>query len=115
MLAKAVLHQTANVRSEQFVRARIVWTKVPALTVPVLALDRINGQYFAYVVEKGEGGALVARQRAVEPGPMVGNDYVVTSGLKPGETLIVAGVQKVRDGAPVATVAPGAASAGKGR
>jgi RND family efflux transporter MFP subunit len=115
VLAKAVLHQTSGIRSEQFVRARIVWTKQPALTVPVLALDRVNGKYFAYVVEKGEGGALFARQRAVEPGAMVGNDYVVTAGLKPGDTLIVAGVQKVRDGAPVATAALGAAAAGKGR
>ena len=80
-----------------------------------MALERINGQFFAYVVEKGEGGALVARQRAVEPGPMVGNDYVVTSGLKPGETLIVAGVQKIRDGAPVSIGTPAAAATGKGR
>ena len=34
-------------------------------------------------------------------GPVVGNDYVVRSGLKAGETLIVSGVQKIRDGAPV--------------
>jgi RND family efflux transporter MFP subunit len=115
VLAKAVLNQTAGVRTEQFVRAQIVWTTAPALTAPLVALERINGQFFAYVVEKGQGGALVARQRAVEPGAMVGNDYVVTSGLKPGETLIVSGVQKIRDGAPVATSAPGAASTGKGR
>jgi RND family efflux transporter MFP subunit len=115
VLAKAVLHESGDLRSEQFVRVRIVWTKAPALTVPLLALDRVNGQYFAYVVEKGEGGALLARQRPVEPGVMVGNDYVVTSGLKPGDTLIVAGIQKIRDGAPVTTAAPGAAAAGKGR
>ena len=53
---------------------------------------------------------------------MVGNDYVVRSGLRPGETLIVSGVQKIRDGAPVqvtAPAAPGTApaapAAGKGR
>jgi hypothetical protein len=35
---------------------------------------------------------------------------VVTSGLKAGDTLIVSGVQKIRDGAPVAAsplAAPG--------
>jgi membrane fusion protein (multidrug efflux system) len=69
--------------------------------VPVVALDRINGQFFAYVAESGPDGSAVARQRAVEPGAVVGNDYVVKSGLEAGEQLIVAGVQKVRDGAPV--------------
>jgi membrane fusion protein (multidrug efflux system) len=44
---------------------------------------------------------------------MVGNDYVVRSGLKAGEKLIVSGVQKIRDGAPVATSAPAAPAAGK--
>jgi RND family efflux transporter MFP subunit len=115
VLAKAVLHSAAGVRSEQFVRARIVWTKTPVLTAPVVALDRVNGQFFAYVAEKGEGGGLVARQRSVEPGAMVGNDYVVTSGLKAGERLIVSGVQKIRDGAPVAIGAPGPGAGGGGR
>ena len=43
----------------------------------------------------------MARQRAVELGAVVGNDYVVRSGLKAGEKLIVSGVQKIGDGAPV--------------
>ncbi len=115
ILVKTVLRKTGAVRSEQFVRARIVWSRAPALTVPLVALDRVNGQYFAFVIEKGDKGTLVARQRAVEPGELVGNDYVVTSGLKPGEQVIVSGVQKVRDGAPVAVATPPAAAAGKGR
>lgn len=113
VLAKADVTSAASFRTEQFVRARIVWSDEPALTVPVVALNRINGQFFAYVAEPGEGGATVARQRAIEPGAMVGNDYVVRSGLKAGEKLIVSGVQKIRDGAPVAIGAP-AAPAGKG-
>jgi membrane fusion protein (multidrug efflux system) len=43
----------------------------------------------------------VAHQRGVQLGPVVGNDYVVESGLKAGDKLIVSGVQKVADGAPV--------------
>lgn len=112
VLAKALLGDAALFRTEQFVRARIVWTEAPALTVPLVALNRINGQFFAYVAESGDGGATVARQRAIEPGAVVGNDYVVRSGLKAGEKLIVSGVQKIRDGAPVAIGAP-AAPAGK--
>jgi RND family efflux transporter MFP subunit len=119
VLAKAGLEKAGAFRTEQFVRAQIVWTEEPALTVPLVALNRINGQFFAYVAEPGEGGATVARQRAVEPGPLVGNDYVVKSGLKAGEKLIVSGVQKVRDGAPVQVGAPApppaAAAPGGGR
>ena len=63
---------------------------------------RINGQWFAFVAEPGEGGkGLVARQRAVQLGPVVDQNYTVISGLKPGEKLIAAGIQKIRDGAPV--------------
>ncbi len=40
----------------------------PGLTVPLVAVLRINGQYFAYVVEKGDGGTTVARQRPVQLG-----------------------------------------------
>jgi RND family efflux transporter MFP subunit len=108
VLAKAVLHETGDIRTDQFVRARIVWTTAPALTVPLVALDRVSGRFFVFVVEEGEGGASVARQRAVELGEVVGNDYVVDSGLEPGEKLIVSGVQKIRDGVPVAVAAPSA-------
>ena len=109
VLAKATLEKAVGLRTEQFVRARVVWTEAPALTVPIVALNRLGGQYFAYVAESGEAGATVARQRAVEPGPVVGNDYVVKSGLKPGDRLIVSGVQKIGDGVPVTILAAGAA------
>lgn len=106
VLAKAILANAGSYRNDQYVRARIVWTEAPALTAPIVALNRINGQFFAFVAESGEGGQTVARQRAVEPGPIVGNDYVVKSGLEPGDRLIVSGVQKIRDGAPVTVTAP---------
>jgi membrane fusion protein, multidrug efflux system len=44
---------------------------------------------------------VTARQRPIEVGEMVGNDYVVRSGLKAGEKLIVSGIQKIGNGAPV--------------
>jgi multidrug efflux pump subunit AcrA (membrane-fusion protein) len=68
--------------------------------VPLVAVTRINGQYFVYVVEN-QNGTPIARQRSVQLGPIVGNDYQVLSGLKEGEQLIVSGIQKIGDGAPV--------------
>jgi membrane fusion protein (multidrug efflux system) len=34
----------------------------------------------------------------------VGNDWVVESGLNPGETVVVEGISKIRPGAPVKPV-----------
>jgi multidrug efflux pump subunit AcrA (membrane-fusion protein) len=70
------------------------------LTVPVTAVTRISGQYFAFVAEPSSNG-LVARQRPVQVGELLGNDYVITGGLKPGDKVITAGIQKIGDGAPV--------------
>ena len=102
VLVKAPLDAKAPFRTDQFVRVQVIWDNSPALTVPLVAVTRITGQYFVYVAEKGDGGTLVARQRSVQLGPVVGNDYVVLSGLTAGEELIVSGVQKIGDGMPVA-------------
>ena len=101
VLVKAPIpNEGGRFRADQFVRARIVWSDEPGLTVPLVAATRINGQYFVFVAEE-QDGMTVARQRAVELGQVVGNDYVVISGLQPGERLIVSGVQKIGDGSPV--------------
>jgi RND family efflux transporter MFP subunit len=101
VLVKAPLQSNAPFRTDQFVRTHLVWASEPGLTVPLIAVTRINGRYFVYVAEAGEGGMTVAKQRSVELGPVVGNDYVVLEGLKEGERLIVSGVQKIGDGMPV--------------
>jgi RND family efflux transporter MFP subunit len=89
-----------GIRTQQFIRSRIVWRSTDGVTVPITAVTRINGKYFCYVVEKGDKGS-VARQRPIEVGELLGNDYVVKSGLKAGDRLIVSGIQKIGDGAPV--------------
>jgi RND family efflux transporter MFP subunit len=102
VLVKTPVSVPGTLRTEQYVRTFIIWTTESTLTIPVTSVTRINGQWFAFVAEPGEGGnGLVARQRSVDLGPVVGNFYTVTKGLKPGEKLITAGIQKVRDGAPV--------------
>ncbi len=107
VLAKATLVEgRGQFRADQFIRVRLVWRAEPGLTIPVTAVMRVNGQYFAFVAEKGEKGGLVAKQRAVQLGDIIDNDYVVREGLKAGEQLIVGGLQKIGDGAPVSAVAP---------
>ena len=101
VLVKANVDQTGRFRTDQFVRVQMVWTTQPGLTVPVVAVNRVNGEYFAFVAESGPNGSTVAHQRGVRLGAVVGNAYVVESGLKPGDRLIVSGIQKIADGAPV--------------
>jgi multidrug efflux pump subunit AcrA (membrane-fusion protein) len=112
----AVDATSGALRADQFVRARIVWSTEAQLMLPVLAVQRITNQYFVFVAESGDGGALVARQRAVQLGPVVGNAYVVLGGLKPGDRLVLAGTQKIGDGAPIqelpATPPPAASPGG---
>jgi len=43
----------------------------------------------------------IAKQKRIETGDINGNDYVVLSGLNPGEKLITTGVQTLVDGMPV--------------
>jgi RND family efflux transporter MFP subunit len=109
ILAKATLVEgRGGFRADQFIRVQVVWRSEPGLTVPVTAVTRVNGQYFAFVTEKTDKG-LVAKQRAVQLGEIIGNDYVVREGLKAGEQLITGGLQKIGDGAPVSLAAPAAA------
>ena len=100
VLVKGPVASGPGLRTEQFVRAEVVWRDEPGLTVPATSVARINGQYFAYLVQKTDKG-FVARQHAVKLGELRNNEYVVVDGLKAGDQLIVSGVQKVADGAPV--------------
>ena len=101
VLVKGIVRNPdGRLRSSQFVRARIVWKTAEGLVVPVTAVVRINGQFFAFVAEDG-GGKLVARQRAIKVGPITGDAYPVLDGIKPGERIVVSGAQKLADGAPI--------------
>ena len=114
VLAKTALPSSDAFRTDQYVRAQVVWSTAPGITIPLTSVVRINGQFFAFVAEPGEGGALVARQRAVQLGTVIGNNYIVTGGLKAGDQLIVSGIQKIADGSPVRGGGPPAKPSARG-
>jgi len=99
ILAKAPVH-SPQLRTEQLVKARVIWSTAPAPTVPVLAVTRIGGQTFVYVAQD-QGGKYFAKQRAVKLGDTIGNSYAVEGGLENGDKVIVSGIQFLVDGAPV--------------
>jgi RND family efflux transporter MFP subunit len=101
VLAKAPADQAADaLRSMQLVRARITWNTRPGITVPVVAVSRVSGQFFAFVAEQKDGKS-VAHQVPVQLGEITGNDYLVLSGLKAGDQVVVSGGQSLADGVPV--------------
>lgn len=101
VLAKAAVENPrAKLRIAQQVRAQIIWGVHQGPVIPVLAVLRINGQFFAFVSVK-EGNTSVARQKRLKLGDTIGNDFAVLDGLKPGDHVIVSGTQFLQDGMPV--------------
>lgn len=101
LLVKAqVPNGNTGFRNSQQVHVRVVWSERPSPVIPVTAVSRLSGKMFAFVAE-GEGKQSVARQRTIEVGDLIGNDYVVLDGIKPGEKIIVNNVQMLVDGMPV--------------
>lgn len=102
VLAKATVENPRDkLRIAQQVRAQVTWSLHDGPVVPVLAVQRINGQAFVFV-SVTEGKSTVARQKLLKLGDTVGDSYAVLDGLKAGDHLIVSGTQFLQDGMPVA-------------
>lgn len=91
----------------QFVELRVVLETLPqALTVPTAAV--LSGQQGTYLYVVGEEGSVSARPVTV--GIASGDDSVIEIGLKPGETVVTEGQQRLFPGAkvnlPAATTEP---------
>jgi len=101
VLAKApIANNNDKLRNAQFIHARIVWGAQDRTIIPVLAVSRIGGQYFAFVAEE-QDGKTVAHQKPLRVGEMTGNNYVVLEGIKPGDKIVISGTQFLIDGSPV--------------
>lgn len=87
-------------RNAQQVHSRVVWSEEKKPVIPVTAVSRQSGKMFAFIAE-GDGKQTVARQRVITVGDLIGNDYVVLDGIKPGDKIIVSSVQMLADGMPV--------------
>ncbi|MDJ1176585.1 efflux RND transporter periplasmic adaptor subunit [Roseofilum capinflatum] len=89
-----------QLRTDQLVKAKVVWEDRPSLTIPTTAIKRIGGQAFVFVVNESEGQQ-VATQTPVTLGSITGQNFVVQEGLQGGETIVTEGVVKLFDGAAV--------------
>jgi membrane fusion protein (multidrug efflux system) len=96
-------------RPGQYGRVRFVsYTRPNALLVPQKAITELQGAHQVAVV----GSDNKVSVRTVNVGERFGPMWIVEDGLKPGEKVVVEGVQKVREGVTVKIV-PAAAAEGK--
>src|SRR5262245_1137845 len=87
-------------RPGQFAKVRAATSvKKGALLVPQRAVQDLQGLYQVGVV----GSDSKVEMRSVKAGPRAGSLWVIDEGLKPGERVIVEGLQKVRAGEAVKT------------
>ncbi|HKD15127.1 MAG TPA: efflux RND transporter periplasmic adaptor subunit, partial [Candidatus Angelobacter sp.] len=85
-------------RPGQYGRVRFVsYTRPGALLVPQKAVTELQGSNLVAVVGNDNKVSI----RPVKVGERFGSMWIVEEGLKPGERVVVEGVQKVRDGIPV--------------
>jgi len=109
----------------------------PQLLIPNKAVVEQMGEYFVYVAKdtvlkvsadslkkmdkKAAADAnkakLVAVQKKVQTGQVIGPDIIIKSGIKAGDKIIVDGLQSLHDGARITTankVGPGGGKGGRG-
>jgi membrane fusion protein (multidrug efflux system) len=66
------------------------------VNIPARAIVEQMGEYFVYLIDNN-----VVKQKRIELGPNHGELVVVKSGLNPGETIVLEGLQKVHEGSAV--------------
>jgi len=65
-----------------------------ALLVPQAATVELQDKIFVFFLDKGNK----VRQQVVTVSGKSGNNYIVSAGLKPGDTIVTAGIEKLKDG-----------------
>lgn len=82
-------------RPGQYGRVRAqTQTKTNALIVPQRAVAQLQGSYQVTIV----GETNTAHLQSVTVGEQVGSDWIIESGLKPGDRVVVEGTQKAKEG-----------------
>ena len=85
-------------RPGMFARVMVdLGTRKDSIEVPERAVVELQGRTFLWVITPES----TASQRPVKLGEQVGSNFLVLEGIKPGERIVVEGLQKVREGAPV--------------
>ena len=103
LLRATVANRDAVLRPGMFARVQLQFAQDQALVVPEAALTPSGQAQYVYRVRDG-----VAERRAVTIGERREGLVEILTGVGEGDQLVVAGLQRVTDGAPVQIVGDGA-------
>jgi RND family efflux transporter MFP subunit len=96
----------------QFVRAKVIWNRRSSAVVPATAVVFQGAERFVFVAPGLEPA--VAKRQPVKLGLVSGDSAEVIEGVVPGDTIIVSGIQKLADGAPIMPLPSGEGKGSKG-
>ena len=71
------------------------------LVIPFKSVTEMMGEYFVYTIDSKK-----VKQIKIEPGSNLGEYIVVTNGVKPGDKIVLEGLQKVHNGSMVSITDP---------
>lgn len=90
-----------RLRSGMSATLRVLSTNDKAVIIPYKAVTEQLGEFFVYVADSSK-----VTQRKVSLGRQIGHDIVIRDGVKPGETIVVEGVQNLREGSAISIAQP---------
>jgi membrane fusion protein (multidrug efflux system) len=76
--------------------------------IPYASITEQMGEFFVFISKD-----TIAEQRKVVLGPRINSNIVIMSGIEPGEKIITAGFQRLRDGGKISLGPPAGAAAPK--
>ena len=85
------------IRPGQYAKVRIPLRHQNAIVIPQKCVKELQGQYSVFVVNNENK----IETRQIVSGGKVGDMWLIKEGLKPGEEVLIEGLQKVRNGMPV--------------
>lgn len=101
ILAKAYFKNPDNIlKADQTAKVKLIFNTEKSLLLPIGSTTHLGGADFAYTV-KEENGVKIAHQIPISTGKIQDGKYVVKSGLKENDVVIIKGIQKLYEGAPI--------------
>lgn len=99
ILTKSIIQNPKEIlRADQSIKSKIIFNKTKAILIPVTSVAKVAGQDFVFLA-KEESSQLVAKQTPIVTGDIQNGKYIVKSGLKAGDNIVIKGIQKLYDGA----------------